>query len=537
MKITNLVKRNRYQDSVTLMQVAVKLREIEGVDEVALMMGTAPNLELMREAGLLDDGQGHAGPNDLIVAVRGEDAAVDAAFSMLDDLLRNEVSTGTGTARGETTPHNLHAGLAALPDANLVLISTPGIYAAAEARKALLQGKHAMLFSDNVSIEDEVALKRLATERGLLLMGPDCGTAIIGGVPLGFANVVRRGKIGVVGASGTGMQEVTSLIDRYGGGISHAIGTGSRDLSGQVQAEMTLAGLRALVDDPHTEVMVVVSKPPSPDVLSRILAVVSEQQKPTVLMFVGTTADTLLGHGEHQGKGQHEFASTLEEAAKVAVGLAYGYHVESEPVLSAEGERLRPDVGPLKEWQRYVRGLFSGGTFCYEAMWQMKGLLDEPVFSNTPISPDLALPDPHRSHGHTCIDLGSDEFTMGRPHPMIDFSTRSQRILQEAADPEVAVLLLDVVLGFGAHPDPAGALAPALRQARDIAANDGRTLPVVVHICGTEGDPQGLEKQRQTLLEAGALIAPSNAAAALLAAGIARRLKPQPTSTKSAYAD
>ncbi|HVG00547.1 MAG TPA: hypothetical protein VND68_11965, partial [Chloroflexia bacterium] len=182
MKITNLAKRNRYQDSVTLMQVAVKLREIEGVDEVALMMGTAPNLELMREAGLLDEGQGEgdAGPNDLIVAVRGEDGAVDTAFSMLDDLLRNEVSTGTGTARGETVPHNLHAGLVALPDANLVLISTPGIYAAAEARKALLQGKHAMLFSDNVSIEDEVALKRLATERGLLLMGPDCGTAIIG---------------------------------------------------------------------------------------------------------------------------------------------------------------------------------------------------------------------------------------------------------------------------------------------------------------------------------------------------------------------
>ncbi|HEX8218253.1 MAG TPA: acyl-CoA synthetase FdrA [Chloroflexia bacterium] len=527
MKITNLVKRNRYQDSVTLMQVAVKLREIEGVDEVALMMGTAPNLELMREAGLLEEGQGDAGPNDLIVAVRGEDAAVDAAFSMLEDLLRNEVSTGTGTARGEAISHNLHAGLAALPEANLVLISTPGIYAAAEARKALLQGKHTMLFSDNVSIEDEVALKRLATERGLLLMGPDCGTAIIGGVPLGFANVVRRGKIGVVGASGTGMQEVTSLIDRYGGGVSHAIGTGSRDLSSRVRAEMTLAGLRGLADDQDTEVVMVVSKPPDPAVLARILEVVSEQQKPSVLMFVGTQP------GSYRGLGKQEFASTLEEAAKMAVRLAYGYHVEGEPVLGAEGDPLSHGVGQLKEGQRYVRGLFSGGTFCYEAMWQMKGLLDEPVFSNTPSSPDLALPDPHRSRGHTCIDLGSDEFTMGRPHPMIDFSTRSQRILQEAADPEVAVLLLDVVLGFGAHPDPAGALASALRRARDIAANDRRTLPVVAHICGTEGDPQGLEKQRQTLLQAGAIIAPSNAAAAMLAAGIARRVRPQATATKS----
>jgi FdrA protein len=535
MKITNLVKRNRYQDSVTLMQVAVKLREIEGVDEVALMMGTAPNLEIMREAGLLEDGRGDPGPNDLIVAVRGEDSAVDTAFSMLDDLLRNEVATGTGTARGETVPHNLNAGLAALPDVNLVLISTPGIYAAAEARKALLQGKHAMLFSDNVSIEDEVALKRLATERGLLLMGPDCGTAIIGGVPLGFANVVRRGKIGVVGASGTGMQEVTSLIDRYGGGVSHAIGTGSRDLLSRVNAEMTLTGLRALMDDPDTEMVVVVSKPPSPAVLDRILEVVAEQSKPSVLIFVGTDPATFRDHGEHPSGGKQEFASTLEEAARIAVRLAYGHHVAGEPVLGAEEDPLRPGMEKPRDSQRYVRGLFSGGTFCYEAVWQMNGLLDEPVFSNTPLSPDLGLADPHTSRQHTCIDLGADEFTMGRPHPMIDFSTRAQRLLQEAADPEVAVLLLDVVLGFGAHPDPAGALVPDIRRARDIAAREGRTLPVVVHICGTEGDPQGLEKQRQTLLEAGAIIAPSNAAAATLAANIAGRLKSQATPAKSAH--
>ncbi|HEY0071758.1 MAG TPA: acyl-CoA synthetase FdrA [Chloroflexia bacterium] len=516
MKITNLVKRNRYQDSVTLMQVAVKLREVEGVDEVALMMGTGPNLDMMREAGLLEDAT-LAGPNDLIVALRGTEQAVEVALSRVDDLLRNEVATGTGTGSGREAaiPHNLSAGLVELPDANLVLISTPGIYAAAEARKALLRGKHVMLFSDNVSIEDEVALKRLATERGLLLMGPDCGTAIIGGVPLGFANVVRRGKIGVVGASGTGMQEVTALIDRYGGGISHAIGTGSLDPSSRVKAEMTLAGLRALMADPQTEVVVVVSKPPDPSSLDRILEVVSAAQKPSVLMFVGTRA------GSYPG-GQ-AFASTLEEAAKMAVRLAYGREVESEPVLSAEADPVAAAIERLTDRQRYVRGLFSGGTFCYEAMWQMKGTLDGPVFSNTPLSPELALPDPHISHQHTCLDLGSDEFTVGRPHPMIDFSARSQRILQEAADGEVAVLLLDVVLGFGAHPDPAGALAPAIRQAKALAAGDGRTLPVVVHICGTEGDPQGLDRQRQTLLEAGALIAPSNAAAAVLAANIAKR--------------
>lgn len=527
MKITNLVKRNRYQDSVTLMQVAVKLREVAGIDEVALMMGTEPNLEIMSEAGLLEDGAGGAGPNDLIVAVRGTGEAVESALSMLDDLLRNEVSTGKGTGRerGEMVPHDISSGLAELPDANLVLISTPGIYAAAEARKALLRGKHVMLFSDNVSIEDEVALKRLATERGLMMMGPDCGTAIIGGVPLGFANAVRRGKIGVVGASGTGMQEVTSLIDRYGGGVSHAIGTGSRDLSSYVRAEMTLTGLRALMADPGTEVVVVVSKPPGPDVLERLLEAVSDAEKPSILMFVGTNSDSYAGDSKDGQAGRQEFASTLDEAARLAVRLAYGLQVESQPVLSGEEDTIGSTMGRLRDSQRYIRGLFSGGTFCYEAMWLMQRALDEPVFSNTPLSPDLALPDPHGSREHTCLDLGSDEFTVGRPHPMIDFSTRSQRLLQEAADPQVAVLLLDVVLGFGAHPDPAGALAPVIRQAKELASTDGRALPVVAHVCGTEGDPQGLEKQRQTLLQSGALVAPSNAAAARLAVSIATQHK------------
>lgn len=520
MKIASLIKRNRYQDSVTLMQVAVRLREIEGIDEVALMMGTEPNLEIMREAGLLEDGANGAGPNDLIVAVRGTEQGVESALSSVDDLLRTDVAAGTGGQGVGVVPHNLSAGLAELPEANLVLISTPGIYAAAEARKALLRDRHVMIFSDNVSIEDEVELKGLATERGLLLMGPDCGTAIIGGVPLGFANVVRKGKIGVVGASGTGMQEVTSLVDRYGGGISHAIGTGSRDLSSRVKGEMTLAGLKALLEDEQTEVVVAVSKPPHRDALDRIFDLLSTANKRVVLSFVGMQPGD---YPNASGQKNLEFASTLSVAAKVAVSLAYGRAGEDEQVLGTVQDPLTTALEQLKDEQRYVRGLFSGGTFCYEAMWQMKGLLDEPVFSNTPLSPETALQDPHTSKQHTCLDLGSDEFTVGRPHPMIDFSTRTQRILQEAADPEVAVLLIDVVLGFGAHADPAGALAPAIRQAKEIAARGGRTLPVVAHICGTEGDPQELAQQRRTLIEAGAIIAPSNAAAAQLAAKIVGR--------------
>ena len=306
----NIVKPNRYQDSVTLMQVAVRLRTIEGVEDASLMMGTEPNKEMLAEAGLLSQEGRVAGPNDLIVAVSGTDSALASVEGQIETLLRAEIpASGERTQRA---PRTLSAGVVALPGANLALISTPGLYAASEARKALLAGMHAMVFSDNVSVEDEQALKGLARERGLLLMGPDCGTAIIGGVPLGFANVVRRGNIGVVGASGTGMQEVTSLIDRYGGGVSHAIGTGSRDLSERIGGAMTLMGLSALVEDPATEVIVLVSKPPHPAVAARVLEEGGRAPKPIVAAFLGADAANLT-----QGKQYRDvtIVSTLEEAA------------------------------------------------------------------------------------------------------------------------------------------------------------------------------------------------------------------------------
>ncbi|HEX9988186.1 MAG TPA: acyl-CoA synthetase FdrA [Chloroflexia bacterium] len=525
MRHVNIVKPNRYQDSVTLMQVAVRLRDLDGIEDASLMMGTQPNKEMLAEAGLLTPESDAAGPNDLIIAMRGTVEAVEAAAQgQIEDLLRAELPVSA--ERQASEPHSLSAGLAALPDANLVLISTPGIYAAAEARKALLQGRHVMIFSDNVSVEDEYALKTLATGRGLLLMGPDCGTTIIGGVPLGFANAVRRGGIGVVGASGTGMQEITSLVSRLGGGISHAIGTGSRDLSARIKGEMTIAGLRALLDDPTTRVIVVVSKPPHPDAAERVLSEVSRADKPVVVAFLGVD----VGNLQVDDPAPHLiWAATLEEAARRAVGLELGV----APDIAEPGTgHLDGLIGQLAPSQRYVRGLFSGGTFCYEAMLVMRRALGG-IYSNTPLSPELTLESAHDSREHTCLDLGSDEFTVGRPHPMIDLSARAQRIIQEADDPEVAVILLDVVLGYGAHPDPAGVLSGVVKEARERAAAGGRNLVVVTSICGTDGDPQGLEGQRRALSEAGVVLAPSNAAAARLAASIASRISvAQPAENK-----
>jgi succinyl-CoA synthetase alpha subunit len=506
MPTRNLIYANRYQDSVTLMQAAERLRTRAGIADAALMMGTDPNKEMLAEAGLLAAEGQAAGPNDLIIAVTGADDALAGLDATVEDLLRAPVATG-GAALQEA-PHSLAAGLAAQPDTNLVLISTPGLYAAAEARKALMQGRHVMIFSDNVSLDDEAALKALAGERGLLLMGPDCGTAIVGGVPLGFANTVRRGTIGVVGASGTGMQEITTLIDSYGGGISHALGTGSHDLSARIGGAMTLAGLRALLADPATEVVVVVSKPPAPEIAARVLDAASGATKPVVFAFLGMDRAAL---HPNRGNSKLTLVDTLEDAARQAVAFA-GITTPAPAVPDTATPAARSPEA------RYVRGLFSGGTFCYEAMLQLRARLGEPIHSNIPLTPDAALPDPAHSSGHTCIDMGADSFTVGRPHPMIDLAPRAARLLAEAADPTVAVLLLDVVLGYGAHPDPTSVLAPAIQAARQAA---GRDLPVVVHLCGTPADPQGLEAQAKALTAAGAMLTPSNAAAARLAADIA----------------
>lgn len=509
--IINLVRSNRYQDSVTLMGVAERVRALAGIEDASLMMGTEPNREMLRDAGLLTSEGESAGPNDLIIALRGEEDAVSAASTQIDKLLLDGPATKGSEAQQKEPPRTLFSGLAMLPDANLVLVSTPGLYAAAEARKALQQGRHVMIFSDNVPLEDEKSLKELAAERGLLVMGPDCGTAIIGSIPLGFANMVRRGAVGVVGASGTGIQEVTSLVDRYGGGVSNAIGTGSRDLSEEVGGAMTVAGLNALAADPSTHVIVVVSKPPHASVAQRVAAEAQKLTTPVVLCFVGQAMSDL-----QLGRSKVTAAPTLEEAARRAVSLSgAGLHVppEDEVDIRAIEKQMAPG-------QRYVRGLFSGGTFCYEAMLILQASLGK-IYSNTPLSPDAALADVHHSSENTCLDLGADEFTVGRPHPMIDLSTRAERIVQEVADPEVAVLLLDVVLGYGAHPDPAGVLANAIEAARKKASAQGRYLAVIASICGTHADPQGFEGQRNALLEAGALVAGSNAAAARLAAQIA----------------
>jgi succinyl-CoA synthetase alpha subunit len=500
--IAAATRKNFYKDSVALMRISQGVGARAGLGRVSLLMGTPANKDMLAQVGLLVPEVASAAPADLMILVEGEAAALAPALAEIDAQLAGRDAMPAGERR-ETPARSLAMGLERIERATLAQVSVPGPYAAAEAMKALKRGLHVFLFSDNVPLAEEQAIKRLAAKKGLLVMGPDCGTAIVGGVPLGFANAVRRGAIGLVGASGTGMQEVTCRIHALGEGVSHAIGTGSRDVYEEIGGTTLLAGLDLLARDPGTHVIVIVSKPPAPAVADRALSAARACGKPVVVLFLGarlTGGRTVLP------------VATLEDAAATAVAAARG----AKPGAAAA---LADIVAPLAPSQRYVRGLYSGGTYCTEAqyVWKDAGIA---TWSNAPADRKYALPHGAPSREHTAIDLGADEFTVGRPHPMIDFAARTERLIAEARDPSTAVIALDVVLGYGANADPAGELAPAVREARAIAARDGRHLVVIGFVCGTEDDPQGLAGQAAKLREAGVVLAPTSTAAARLAARV-----------------
>ena len=511
------IRPGAYYDSVVLMQLQRALADLPGVDDAGVVMCTPANKELLEQSHLLTPEIQAAAPEDLVIVVRADtEESARAALAQVDDLLARRRSTGGDE---EYRPKSLDSAAKMLPEAGWVLVSVPGRYAAGVARNALALGKNVFLYSDNVPLEEEIALKAAAAQKGLLLMGPDCGTAIVDGVGLGFANRVRRGNIGVVAASGTGLQAVTVGIHRAGGGITQAYGTGGRDLSEAVGGVTAKAALARLADDPQTEVIVLVSKPPSPQIADELLTLARQSGKPVVVDFIGFfNAKTQRGkdaegeefnaeaqrRGGAEGDGLH-FVRTLDEAAEAAVALAAGDDgrqttddapIHNSPFTVHHSQFLRA---------RFLRGLYSGGTLAYEALLLLQDYLPT-VYSNAPLKGGPRLANAHESQGHTVVDLGEDEFTVGRLHPMLDNDLRIRRIQAEAADPETGLLLLDVVLGDGAHPDPAGELAPAIREAIATAAAAGRTLPVVAVVVGTDADPQGLDRQIEQLTDAGALV-------------------------------
>ena len=505
--IKSEIRSGAYYDSVVLMQLQRSLAELPGVDDAGVVMGTEANLDLLDQSGLLVAEIKAAKADDLVIVVKAKDAKTALeAIGQVDNLAAARRSKeGAGE---DFLPKSLESADQALPGTNWVLISVPGRYAAGVSREALRLGKHVFLYSDNVSLEEEIDLKKKGAENGLLVMGPDCGTAIINGIGLGFANQVRRGSIGMVAASGTGLQQVSVRIHQMGGGLTHALGTGGRDLSSQVGGITARMALELLDRDPETKVIVLVSKPPDKGAADSILDYARTLSKPVVVNFIGYST-TL------QKIDNLQFTSTFDDTAAAAVALADGT-MESARKFDYSLDGFAPG-------QSYLRGLFSGGTLAYEALLILDYYLPG-VYSNVPINKEYRLENSLVSQGHTIVDLGEDEFTVGRLHPMMDHELRINRLELEADDPETALILLDVVLGHGSHPDPASELGPAITAARKKAQASQRHLEVVVMLSGTDGDPQDLFSQQIELDKAGAKVFLSSDAAVRYAGGLIRSL-------------
>jgi FdrA protein len=501
------VRADTYVDSVKLMAVSRAMRDMDGVFWATAVMATPANIELLQDEGIDATALQDAKSNDLVLAALAEsdDEAETAVRSALEELRGGGGSDAASVPNRKTAPRTIETALRSFGQANTAIVAVPGPYAALESYKALEQGLHVLLFSDNVPLEDEVGLKQLAADRGLLLMGPGAGTAMLGGAGLAFANVVREGPVRVVAAAGTGAQEVMTLLHRWGSGVSHVIGVGGQDVKSAVGGLMMRSAIRATSDrDEH--VTLVVSKPPEPDVARAVLAELDGRRAVCAFMGLDEELDPPEGVG---------IARTLEEAVLLTLDALGIERPEPAPGMRALAEEAGQRLAPERD---AVRGVFSGGTMCFESMVVLASRLGE-IRSNTPLRPGWDLPAPDGAH--ICLDLGEEEYTRGKPHPMIDPLAREEELRRAAGQSSTAVVLLDVVLGHGSHEDPAGALAPVLADIGGGSTSDGPT--VIAYVLGTDDDPQHLSGQVERLQEAGCLVAPTVARAALLAAAVSSR--------------
>lgn len=497
--LLTVIEKNAYQDSVSLMLLTKSLSVMEGINQISVMMGTPANKDIYKNSGLYTEELDMASPNDICIVMDTENKdKVGEVLAFISDFLKNQ-SAGS---RGSKIPvaRTWDKALEKLPDADLAVISVAGEYAGEEVDRALDRGMNVFLFSDNVTIEDEKWLKLKARDKGLIVMGPDCGTGILSGVPIAFANVVEKGNIGIVGASGTGIQEVTSIISRLGGGITHAIGIGGRDLSHEIGGISAIMSLEGLAADPDTDVVVFISKPPAPEVRTSVVETFKTLGKPVVAIFIG-----------EKPKEDHDnihYAWTLEDTAQKALEV-------SRACMRSEKNLLKkiPEIALIRgnSSQRRIQGLYCGGTLAAETAMMIRehyGITDRGHHN------DGMMLD---HNGHQIIDLGDDVYTRGRPHPMIDPSIRVRMVEEAAERGDTAIVLLDNVIGYGGHEDMAGVFAPVIREARARAKEKGREVIFIASVTGTEGDPQVYSEQVSKLEEAGAIVMESNAGATRLA--------------------
>lgn len=505
-----IIRKNEYFDSVTLMSLSSKILGVEGVEEAVVSMATDMNKELLRNVGLSTENSDNAENNDLLIAIKAiDETSYDKALKLVEDLLKPKSKKKT---KGQVKEiKTISEALDQMEDANIALISVPGQHAAREARKALENGLHVMIFSDNVTLEQERELKEMGRAKGLLVMGPDCGTASINNIGLCFANKVRKGNIGIVGASGTGLQEVMVQIHKLGGGVSQGIGTGGRDLKAEIGGIMMIEGLKALNNDENTEIIVLVSKPPAKSVENKILEEVKKVKKPVIVCFLD-------GIKEDKKDSEATFVYNLFDAAKESVKLV-GIKVEENKNDESLNIQVKEAKKKLKAQQKYVRALYCGGTLCAEALSILRESLPN-IKSNVAKRDDEKLEDIKNYSGNVLLDLGEDQFTVGKPHPMIEPTLRLDHILQQAKDETVGVVLLDFELGFGSHQDPVGVTIDTIREAKKTSKSNNRNLIFLAYICGTDIDKQNYDAQIKMLETEGVIIAESNIEATKIVAEI-----------------
>lgn len=501
--ISVLIRENQYQDSVTLMLLSNFLSDIEGVTSASVMMGTAANKDIFKNTGFEHPKMADAKASDIIIAIKSEHDVTELVNQQVDEFIKNQAQKNKSTKVPKK--YSWRTAISTLPDANLALISIPGQYVYLEAKKALEMGLNVFIFSDNVSVEEEFLLKKMASERGLLVMGPDCGTGVISGVPVAFANVVSEGNIGVVGASGTGIQEVITQINNLGMGITHAIGTGGRDLKESIGGITVKQALALLEGDDRTDVIVLISKPPAPSIKEQVLAQIKNMSKPVVIIFIGDNP--------RANEGNISYAYTLEEAAYKAVELSK-LTLSHREKLAEKIELVRVNVK-----QRKLKALYSGGTLAYECGFLTENTLGLAHTSGAKEGYILAC------DGHEVIDLGDDAYTQGRPHPMIDSRLRVEMMSEMAKKDDTAILLFDVVLGFGAGETIAQDLLKGVQNAQQIAKEQSKEIILVATVCGTDKDPQGMAQQIKILEDAGVFVHTSNAKAVAFVLDILRQLE------------
>lgn len=519
------IRQNFYRDSLQLLKISDGIRRVSrDILEASIIMATPTNKEILMRLGFRPSLVSEAQESDIIIAIRARDqGAVDLAVKEADRLLQ---SPETASKQDGSKAGDLESALASMPDANLALLSIPGDHVKEVSLKLIDLGVHQQIFSDHVPVEDELEIKTQAAGKGVLILGPGAGTSIINGKGIGFSNAVTAGSVGIVAAAGTGLQEVATLLDHSGIGVKHGLGVGGNDPKDKVGGIMMMQCIKMLESNPDVDIVGIVSKPPSPAVQEKIVSyIATNARKKYVLAFIGGTG------GNKKNDGRMVQVNTLASAVlatakqlgkkQFAQAVAETYVPPKVLMAGLEGEWRR-----LAPGQKRIRALYTGGTFTYEAEVILGSILaDEPIYSNSPILNIKQLDDSFKSQETSIVDLGEEEFTSGRPHPMIDPTVRKFRIAEEAADPSVAVLLMDFVLGYGSHPDPVGAVINEIGDAKHAAEKAGRHLCVVAHVCGTSGDLQGYNQSIDKLKGAGCVVLPTNALAAVASAAVARRGK------------